>query len=535
MAEPTIDPPTAPQSAADALQNPETTESKQNHLTDLIARATAAYAIKDYSPAAELYSQATELQAELNGEMATENADLLYSYGKCLYFVAVSNSDVLGGTAAGAKLGPGKEERNTKKRKLNGTVAGPSTEPQHEIPHSKAEAEADGLAASFKKEEEEVAPETAPEPVRTATEGGAADIVLEADLKPSEEQKEGTKPYFQFTGDDENWDQSDSDDEEPTEAANGEAEPEDDEDDFVNAYEVLDLARVLLLRKLDQREQTALEESEKGKYIASIDLTPEVRQVKDRLADVHDLQAEISLEGEKFSNAVIDLKAALALREELDPPESSALAECHYKLSLALEFSAVQQQLDDSGNPTGAAKVDEEVRAQAVLQMEKAIASCRARVIKEEAELQQSTEEAQAEKQQEQIEEVKGMVAEMEQRLEDLRKPFVTVRQSQMADNPVAGVMGQIMGADEDKQKEVLMQALAGANDLTGMVKRKKAKGNGEGSASMTPEPSASESAGVSADTGASANGTGKRKMKALDEVEESDTGSKKARVEDGE
>ena len=532
MAEPTIDPPTAPQSGADALQNPETTESKQNHLTDLIARATAAYAIKDYSPAAELYSQATELQAELNGEMATENADLLYSYGKCLYFVAVSNSDVLGGTAAGAKLGPGKEERKTKKRKLNGTVAGPSTEPQHEIPHSKAEAEADGLAASFKKEEE-APPEAAQEPVPALTEGGAADVVPEADLKPSEEQKEATKPYFQFTGDDENWDQSDSDDEEPTEAANGEAEPEDDEDDFVNAYEVLDLARVLLLRKLDQREQTALEESEKGKYIASIDLTPEVRQVKDRLADVHDLQAEISLEGEKFSNAVIDLKAALALREELDPPESSALAECHYKLSLALEFSAVQQQLDDSGNPTGAAKVDEEVRAQAVLQMGKAIASCRARVLKEEAELQQSTEEAQAEKQQEQIEEVKGMVAEMEQRLEDLRKPFVTVRQSQMADNPVAGVMGQIMGADEDKQKEVLMQALAGANDLTGMVKRKKAKVNGEGSASMTPEPSASASAGTG--EGASANGTGKRKMEALDEVKESDTGSKKARVEDGE
>ena len=532
MAEPTIDPPIAPQSAADALQNPETSESKQNHLTDLIARATAAYAIKDYSPAAEFYSQATELQAELNGEMSTENADLLYSYGKCLYFVAVSNSDVLGGTAAGAKLGPGKEERKTKKRKLNGSAAGQSSEPQqHEIPHSKAEAEADGLAASFKKEEEEAAPDAAPELVPTATEGGVTDVVPEADLRPSGEQKEATKPYFQFTGD-ENWDQSDSDEEEPTEAANGEAEPEDDEDDFVNAYEVLDLARVLLLRKLDQREQTALEDSEKGKYIASIDLTPEVRQVKDRLADVHDLQAEISLEGEKFANAVVDLKAALALREELDPPESSALAECHYKLSLALEFSAVQQQLDETGNPTGAAKVEEKVRAQAVVQMEKAIASCRARVVKEEDELQRTAEEAQVEKQKENIEEVKGMVAEMEQRLEDLRKPFVTVRQSQMADNPVAGVMGQIMGADEDKQKEVLMQALASANDLTGMVKRKKAKANGEGSASMTPEPSASVNVNVDAST--NGNGTGKRKMEALEEVEESDS-SKKARVEDGE
>src|SRR5947199_10557636 len=84
---------------------PRTEESsKFDQLADLIARATAAYAIKDYSPAAELYSQATELQAEMNGEMAVENADLLDSYGKCLYFVAVSKSDVPGGTAAGAKI-----------------------------------------------------------------------------------------------------------------------------------------------------------------------------------------------------------------------------------------------------------------------------------------------------------------------------------------------------------------------------------------------------------------------------------------------
>src|SRR5436305_3032522 len=95
--------------------------SKSGQLTDLVARATAKYAIKDYEPAAELYSQATALQAEINGEMALENADLLYSYGKCLYFVAVSNSDVLGGTAAGAKIGNSHPEKKvTKKRKLNG-------------------------------------------------------------------------------------------------------------------------------------------------------------------------------------------------------------------------------------------------------------------------------------------------------------------------------------------------------------------------------------------------------------------------------
>lgn len=73
----------------------------QMALDGLIAKATAKYAVKDYSAAAELYSQATELQAELNGEMSVQNADLLYLYGRCLYHVAVQNSDVLGTKVAG--------------------------------------------------------------------------------------------------------------------------------------------------------------------------------------------------------------------------------------------------------------------------------------------------------------------------------------------------------------------------------------------------------------------------------------------------
>jgi hypothetical protein len=50
----------------------------QARLVDLTAQATLKYSIKDYSAAAELYSEATELQAELYGEMSSKNADLLY-------------------------------------------------------------------------------------------------------------------------------------------------------------------------------------------------------------------------------------------------------------------------------------------------------------------------------------------------------------------------------------------------------------------------------------------------------------------------
>ncbi len=85
-------------------------------LDDLKARATLKYSIKDYDAAAELYSEATELQAELNGEMSSLNADLLYMYGRCLFHVAVKNSDVLGLKVAGEKGDDGTKARKRKKK-----------------------------------------------------------------------------------------------------------------------------------------------------------------------------------------------------------------------------------------------------------------------------------------------------------------------------------------------------------------------------------------------------------------------------------
>ena len=86
-------------------------------LDDLKARATLKYSIKDYDAAAELFSEATELQAELNGEMSSLNADLLYKYGRCLFHVAVKNSDVLELKVAGEKGEDGSKARKRQKTK----------------------------------------------------------------------------------------------------------------------------------------------------------------------------------------------------------------------------------------------------------------------------------------------------------------------------------------------------------------------------------------------------------------------------------
>lgn len=220
-----------------------------------------------------------------------------------------------------------------------------------------------------------------------------------------------SKPFFQFTGD-ENFDDSG----EEKDNADGEGQEggaEDEEDDFANAYEVLDLARVLLLKNLEEAQ------AGKGK---KTEPSAVVKQLKERLADTHDLQAEISLEGERFPHAVVDLRAALELKEELYPPQSSLIAETHYKLSLALEFSSITQQKGESGEivDRGEATIDEAMREEAAEEMEAAIASCTLRIQKEEAHLADVATETQASNKskvtQADIEEVKELISDMEQR-----------------------------------------------------------------------------------------------------------------------
>ena len=371
---------TAEPDAEPALTSEATTEhadGKQTlQLKDLTAQATAKYAVKDYDAAAELYSMATELQAEINGEMSAQNADLLYFYGRCLYHVAVSNSDVLGSRVAGEKREESKKAQKIKQSKWEGPSNGESILPEERV-----------------------------------VEEGAAIIANGEGSVLADRESAESKPFFQFTGDD-NYDDSD-DDAQGAEGEVGDGEADAEDDDFSNAFEVLDLARLLLQRRLEELQAN----EGKGKMTGNSETG---RQLMERLADTYDLQAEISLEGERFPNAVVDLKAALQLKEELFPQDSSLIAEGHYKLSLALEFSAVTQPKDDDGAGQSA-QVDEGMREEAAREMEAAIMSCKIRIQKEEGALvSESSANGDSEKAnitKESIEDVKDMVKEMEQRV----------------------------------------------------------------------------------------------------------------------
>lgn len=140
-------------------------------LADLSARGTAQYAHKNYEEAADLYAQASELQAELNGEMNPENAEILFLYGRALFKVGQSKSDVLGGRVGGDS------------KKSNGSAKSKKTKSE----------------------------QTEKLVLDNVAEEGAAIAAKENDSAAKLEEDNGIKkPLFQFTGD-ENFEDSDDD------------------------------------------------------------------------------------------------------------------------------------------------------------------------------------------------------------------------------------------------------------------------------------------------------------------------------------
>ena len=156
----------------EALTAEEVLNSAKVSLADLCAKGTAQYARKNYEEAADTYARASELQAELNGEMSPENAEILFLYGRSLFKVGQSKSDVLGGKVSGEKKKP-------------------------------------GSAAKAEKEEPRLIDQVAKEGVAIIAER-KSDAAPTAEI--ASEIADGNKPLFQFTGD-ENFEDSEDDEE----------------------------------------------------------------------------------------------------------------------------------------------------------------------------------------------------------------------------------------------------------------------------------------------------------------------------------
>ncbi|KAH6840777.1 hypothetical protein B0I37DRAFT_385105 [Chaetomium sp. MPI-CAGE-AT-0009] len=410
MATPT---PTTGTSTPLQLNPEETAKSLRVSLADLSAKAAALYAHKKYEDAAEVYAQAAEMQAEMNGEMSPENAEILFLYGRALFKVGQSNSDVLGGKAPEAKKQPKPAKAATSK---NGS-----------------------------------APATA-----SKKNGGA-----EAEQKLNEDVGDAAAPgqkkaLFQFQGDD-NF--TDSEEEEGDEEAEGEEEEE--EDDLAVAFEILDLARLLFNKRLEDVQAEDEAEQGKGKEVAETGSdSVAVKHIKERLADTHDLLAEISLENERYPNAITDSRASLKYKEELYPFESEIIAEAYFKLSLALEFASATKASDDTTGGGDAETIDQGLRDEAGSALEAAINSTKLKLQNKEVELATLHNPDDNEATRRQITDVKEVLADMEQRLVDLRKPPVDINTA--------------LGIPPAPKPEVSEEVKQKAKDLTGLVRKKR-------------------------------------------------------------
>lgn len=273
-------------------------------------------------------------------------------------------------------------------------------------------------------------------------EGLAKDEFEVAPEKDEEEDDSGSQiETGEEAGDDDNDGADDSD---------GEAAPEEEQSDFEAAWDILDLSRALFEERVSQLEESSTDltfpliknenEEPKNDYVASLKM----------LSATYDLLGEVSLESENFPQAAADFASCLKLRLKLyDSNTSCLISEIHYKLSLALEFC----------------QDDPSLRNKAAEHMKLAIES-----VKERNKIE-TDEEKQKENEQ--------LLAELDDRYEELKKdPEQELRDQQM--NIIKGILGEAT-SDSSKQTKIAPAVQKKVNDLSSMVKKRKAQPGGPG------------------------------------------------------
>ena len=132
------------------------------------------------------------------------------------------------------------------------------------------------------------------------------------------------------------------------------------------------------------------------------------------------LSSHAALTPTRFPGAVTDFRAALALKQGLQPEESEIIAEAHFKLSLALEFASItrtQENSEQSKTEEDETHVDQGMRDEAVRELEAAIKSTKLKLQNKEVELASSHSPDDNDITRAQIAEVKDIVADMEGRV----------------------------------------------------------------------------------------------------------------------
>lgn len=257
--------------------------SSRQELSKLLTEAAKYYASKDYEKSTNYYSEVNELYYALNQE---NKADYLFLYGKSLYQLALSSSDVFGGSAAAtADSETEDQEKDTEKKQADSAL--------YQFNEVLAEEESGG-----EEEEEE-------------EEGEEEEEEEENVCKKKEEEQDDSEGDNDY----------------------------DNQTDFEAAWEILELARSLYEKeaKESSSDRETLEKlSETYDILGEISLESEsFTQAKEDFQRCLELRLEIFSKEDPTHRMIIEAYYKLSLALEFDPLETKA---CKDNLTKVIEL-----------------------------------------------------------------------------------------------------------------------------------------------------------------------------------------------------
>uniref|UniRef100_A0A2A4ITI6 Tetratricopeptide SHNi-TPR domain-containing protein n=1 Tax=Heliothis virescens TaxID=7102 RepID=A0A2A4ITI6_HELVI len=244
---------------------------------ELLAAGRRHLAVRDFSAAASTLAEACEGLAKEHGDTADQCAEAYLWYGKALLGLSREESGVLGDGMPGSGNADGEEEdENEEENGENGE-------------NGEAEAEVEEAAEPEKEKANGEVEKSEAESTTKEEEPGSSTV-------QEENEEPGTT-------------NGDAHDES---AMNVDAE--DDVDNLQLAWEMLDLARSILYRRVQENGGDA---------------------ARAQLADVYLALGEVALESETYDKAVTDMQSCLDLQKELYRSDDRRIAETHYQIGLA--------------------------------------------------------------------------------------------------------------------------------------------------------------------------------------------------------
>lgn len=295
--------------------------------------------VRDYNLAVVVLAQACELLAQEHGETGDEMGELYLLYGRALLGLAREEAGVLGGGVPGSEevsqdeQAEEEEEENDEgtAESNNGTENSPCTSNDKE--DDKRELTENEDSKDTKKDEKDEKDEKDKKDEKDEkTENSDKTVDSKIEEKTRKEETPGcSRDPDIYNGEASGSNTNREEDEEDGE--DGEAEEEDvekeNEDDVNNlqiAWEVLELAKLVLLKR-----------GSSGWKL---------------LAEAYRLLGEVAMEGGNHESALIDFKACLNLLEKMTPRDHRAIAEIHYQLGLthamANNFDASIEQFNQA-------------------------------------------------------------------------------------------------------------------------------------------------------------------------------------------